>query len=134
MKSIYSIFLFSILVYFAQAQKTSTPSPDERLIEAYGPDYINTLQTENPYLIKRWNFYLDNAFFITDKNADKVFTDQTISIADINEINILKLEKEQKMTRSWDLPIAYQIENTNKLLIYHSGKEFNKKLKAYLKQ
>ncbi len=126
--------MFSILTFFAQAQKTATPAADERLIEAYGPEYINTLQTENPFLIKRWNFYLDNAFIITEANPDKKIAKKSISIADLDKINILKLEKEQKMTRSWDLPIAYQIENTNKLLIYHSGKEFNKKLKAYLKQ
>jgi len=134
MKFIYTILLFSFTTFFVQAQKMTSLTPDERLIEAYGSEYINTLQTENPFLIKRWNFYLDNAFYITDENKDKVVTDQSITIDDLDKVNILKLEKEQKMTRSWDLPMAYRIENTNKLLIYYSGKSFNKKLKAHLKQ
>ncbi len=134
---IVSIFLFLILPVFSFAQSNSnatTLQADDRLVEAFGSEYINKLKNENPFLIKRWNFYLDHAYIITDEVTGKEANYKTIQIEDLANINILKVEKEQKLERAWDVPTIYKIEHTNKLLIFYSGKDFNKKLKEHLNQ
>ena len=134
MKKIYFFLLVLIfpIIGFTQTD-TSVPIPDSKLIEAYGEEYINRLKTENPFLIKRWNFYLENAFIITDEVLGKNADYQVVKIDDLKHFNILLIEKNQKIERAWDIPTIYKIENTNKLLVYLSGKEFNEKLKAHLK-
>ena len=133
MKIIYYCFLLLFpLSAFSQSSDSAVPDPDARLVEAHGADYINRLKTENPFLINRWNFYLDNAFFITDDVPGKNGDYKTVHIENLEDFNILKIEKEQKLERAWDVPTIYKIENTEKLLVYYSGKEFNERLKAHL--
>lgn len=133
MKIIY-YFLFVLLPFsgFSQSNESSSPTPDLRLIEAYGAEYIDRLTIDNPFLIKRWNYYLDNAFYIKDNVPEKGATYKVVQIDNLENFNILKLEKEQHLERSWDVPTLYKIENTELLLVYYSGKEFNEMLKAHL--
>ena len=130
------IYYFFILLFplsgFSQSSEPALPEPDPRVIEAHGSHYINRLKTDNPFLINRWNFYLDNAFFITDNVPGKEANYKTVQIDNLEDFNILIIEKEQKIERAWDVPTIYQIENTEKLLVYYSGKEFNEKLKVHL--
>ena len=48
-------------------------------------------------------------------------------------VNILLLEKQQGLKHDFEHPTVYRILNTNKLLVYKPGKEFNELLKAHLK-
>lgn len=127
-----AFLLFSIIPFTTFSQNATVPVADDRIIEVYGQEYINTLSTENPFLIKRWNYYLDHAFYISDDVPEKSKDFETITVVDIENINILKLEKEQNIGKAWDLPKAYKIANTNKLLIYHPGKNFNERLREHL--
>lgn len=114
---------------FGQSEKI-TVEPDARLMEVYAQDYLTQLQTDNPFLIQRWNFYLDNAYTVSEnfKNGDYPF----IQIDDLNNINILLLEKEQKLTHDFKAKTCYRIAGTNKVLIYRSGSEFAADLNAHL--
>ncbi len=124
---------FSFLSFFSIAQNAmETVVPDERLYEVYESAYVDDLMKENPFLIKRWNFYLDHAFLIADEIPEKKNDYPIVTISDINQINILLLEKEQKLQRDWDKPMIYKIRDTDKILVYHAGKDFTKSLKKHL--
>ena len=129
------IYFFLLLLFpftsFSQSNDSSLV-PDDRLIEAYGEDYINRLIEDNPFLIKRWNFYLDNAYFITDNVPGKETDYKVVQVENLEQINILTIEKEQKLERAWDVPTIYKIENTEQLLVYYPGKVFTEKLKVHL--
>lgn len=128
------LFLFILLnPFFSVAQNANkTVVPDERLYEVYDRDYVDGLVNENPFLIKRWNFYLDNAYMITDEVAEKNNGYPVVTISDLHNINILLLEKEQQLQRDWDKPMIYKIRDTGKILVFHAGKDFTKSLKEHL--
>ncbi|MCE7924050.1 MAG: hypothetical protein DYG98_13410 [Haliscomenobacteraceae bacterium CHB4] len=55
-----------------------------------------------------------------------------MEIPDLKRLNILALEKDQPLTRDWQKPVFYHIEGTNKVLMYFSGKDFNRKFRDWL--
>lgn len=127
--------VFLTFIIFAQTQNQAhTDLPiDERLHDVYETDYLERLKIENPFLLQRWNFYLDHAWYITDLPNEKDSESYTfISIADLDKVNILLLEKEQNLKKDWNKQQVYKIENTNKVLVYYAGKEFTKKLNEHL--
>ena len=100
--------------------------PDKRLIEVFSQAYLSKLTVSRPDLIRKWNFYLDHSFFITDfpkgKKDENVF--ESIEVKDLYNINIKQLEKQLDIGPEYEVQKIYKIKNTNKLLIYRSGKEF----------
>ena len=132
MKNIFIILfcIFSLSV-FGQ-NKADVIQADERLNEVYAEAYLERLKTANPFLIQRWNFYLDNAFFVAENPADKEATYPTIEVKDLENINILLIEKEQKIHHDFKARTYYQIAGTNKMLVYHSGEEFRDALNKHL--
>ena len=129
------IFLICLLCLplLSPAQNEASVEIDERLYDVHEPSYLDYLKEANPFLLKRWAFYLDNAFFITkDPEKKPVIDYPIIKIDNLKEFNILKLEKEQSLNRDWDKRMMYKIEGTKKILVFYSGKEFNSKLNAFL--
>ncbi|MBI5917310.1 MAG: hypothetical protein HY842_18225 [Bacteroidetes bacterium] len=130
-------FILSIATFVkAQSQLAHTEVPiDSRLFEAFGGDYLENLKTANPFLLQRWNFYLDNSWYLTDFPTEKDRPDYaTIRIDDLENINILVLEKKFGMKRDWNKIAIFKIENTDKALVLISGKAFNEKLNEHLKR
>jgi hypothetical protein len=104
-------------------------TPDARLFEAFDSTYLLTIQHSNPTLIRRWNFYLDNAFIITDFPSKKgnINDLKIVQIPNISFFNIFIIEKTQKLGRDWDKPVFYRINQSDKVLMYYAGKDFMKK-------
>ncbi len=118
----------------AQSELSHTTTPiDSRLSEIYSGDYLENLQTANPFLLKRWNFYLDNSWYLTELPAEKdMDAYATIQIADLNNINIMSIERKFDLQRNWDKRLVCKIEGTNQVLVLLAGKEFNEKLNKHL--
>lgn len=116
-----------------QAQKMPA-EPDSRLYAAFDSAYLERLKTDNPNLLLRWNYYLDNAFIISDFPAAKGEITQypEVQIPDIANVNILVLEKTQSLHRDWRKPTFYRIGDTGKVLMYYSGEDFNRKFKKWI--
>lgn len=110
--------------------------PDARLYAAFDSTYITTLQRDNPALLLRWNYYLDNAFVISDFPSQKGDIAQypEVQIPDISNFNILVLEKTQRLARDWNKTTFYRIGSTNKVLMYFSGKDFNRKFREWVEK
>jgi len=120
-----------------QAQRSAVPlqaAADPRLYEVFDSAYLSRLATENPTLLQRWNYYLDNAFVISDFPEKKGDMSRypAVQIPDTAHLNILALEKRQHLARNWDAPVFYRIEGTDQVLMYFSGKEFNRKFRRWL--
>lgn len=125
-------FLCATSIFAQNTEDSQTPQPDQRLYEVYDPSYVDQLLTENPFLIKRWNYYLDNAYYLIDAVPGKTEDNPTITIPDMENINILLLEKQQGLTHDHQLPVIYNIKNSNKCLVYVPGKKFAKDFRASL--
>ena len=136
MKGIFTCILltFSILS-ITLGQSNESVSIDTRLYNVYEEAYLNDLKVNNPFLLKRWAFYLDNAYYITDFPIQKGTPNYPkIEIDDLDNLNILLLEKNQNLKKNFDEKTFYRIEGTNKILVFYSGKEFNVKLNQYLQR
>ncbi len=132
MKNILVILLCICSLSVFGQNKAELVEPDARLADVYSEAYLIRLQTANPFLLQRWNFYLNNAFFITENPADKGATYPSIEVTDLDNINILQIEKEQKIHHDFKARTYYQIAGTDKMLVYHSGEEFRDALNAHL--
>ena len=133
MGKIYTLFLLFFATFAFSQTNTGPISIDDRLTEVFDLEYLNTLQDQSPTTIIRWNFYLDNSWYITELPEKKEVSDlPEVIISDLGKLNILLLEKEQGLTRDWTKRIKYKIKNTNKVLVYYSGKEFNRTLNQHL--
>ena len=98
-----------------RAQNTSNKQIDARLTAVFDNNYIESIHTDT-FWAKKWRFYLDNAFFISDASVDKSGNENiegTIEVADINNINILQLEKTYALKRDYYTYKAYKIKNTS---------------------
>ena len=135
MKGILTLFLCSLAV-LSFAQKSPSPTDiDARLLEVYEAEYLTRLQTDNPFLLQRWSFYLNESFYVSTYPAEKGTPDfPTVIISDLENINILQLEKDQNLSHDFNRQTMYKIQGTDKVLVYRSGKEFNHRLRKHLSE
>ena len=135
MRAFTILYLFLVPLFLAGQNESTIQDIDHRLYEVYEKDYLKKLKNKNPFLLERWTYYLDHAFYLTElpkeKRAKKY---PIIKIKDISTINILLLEKEQKLKRNWDVPTIYKIAKSDQYLVYLPGKKFTANLKKYLSQ
>ena len=132
------IFVLAFLPFLAFAQQKSpvSKSIDPRLYEAYDKAYVDKVAQEDAFLLKRWTFYLDNAYYVTEDIVSKdglPLDYPSVSVPDLAHLNILKLETEQKTTRDYYVEKIYKIVGTNKFLVYYSGRNFIESLNEYLR-
>ena len=65
MKGIVTLLLLSVsIISSAQNKHSDNVEIDERLKEVYEIKYLTSLQIQNPVLLQRWSYYLDNSFYI----------------------------------------------------------------------
>jgi len=121
-----TLIIFILLIFFTQfCQAQNSVEIDERLKELYQTTQLKKLKKSNPQLLERLNFYLDHAYIITDQNTDKPTEILgEVMIDDLNNFNILQLEKDQNLKRSWNKISVYKIKGTDQLLVFHAGKNF----------
>jgi hypothetical protein len=125
------------LTVFSQQSSPSVSTIDTRLYEAYEKAYVDKVAQDDPFLLKRWTYYLDHAYYVTDAivSKDGVPVDYpSVSVSDLAHLNILKLETEQKLKRDYYVETIYKIKDSNKFLVYHSGRNFIESLNEYLKK
>ena len=131
------IFIIVLLTFsfssLCQAQRVI--EIDKRLKGLYKTSQLKQLKESNPQFLARLNYYLDNAFIITEQNEEKP-TDflGDVVIDDLENFNILKLEKDQNLKRSWDKISVYRIKGTNQLLVYHAGRNFNRDFQKHYRE
>lgn len=128
---IISFFFFAFLANFSFAQENTLISVqiDDRLFETFEKTYLENVKNDHPSMILRLNYYLDNAYYISDIPEGKEALEYpNVYIEDIDKFNILTLEKEQQIHPKHTTIHAYRINDSNKLLVYYSGQKFTEAL------
>lgn len=126
-----------IFVLFAavSVHGQSAVEADQRLFDVFETDYLNRMQADHPVMLARLNFYLDNAWFITEYPTEKGNPDlPEITIEDFDNLNILKLEAAYALSRDFNKRMMYSIKGTDKVLVYYSGKEFTESFNAFYRK
>jgi hypothetical protein len=129
--------LLPLSILLSQSQLIDSKTIDKRLSEVFEREYLDLIRREDPILFERWHFYLDHAFIISNSSNEKVDGLETyppVLIADLSNINILKLEKEQDLEHDFYTETIYKIEGTSQFLVYLSGKDFLEKFNAHWKE
>jgi len=131
----YLIVLLLLCPIFALAQKEASKDViDDRLYAVFDGQYLEQLQKQNPFLLQRWSYYLDHAFYIVEDPKLTEYEYPTVKIENLERFNIIKIEREQALERYFNKESTYHIEGTNKALIYYPAKVFNERLNQYLKR
>lgn len=131
MKNLFILLLLSFPIW-AMAQQNTPPTADARLYDVFEANHIERLQEKNPYLINYYNYFLDHAYQIVDFPAGKNDQFPTVEIEDLENFNIIAIQKEQHLKRGGNHPTYYKIANANKLLIFYAETYFTKKLNQHL--
>jgi hypothetical protein len=127
---------------FAQAQKSQVIA-DPRVIEVFGQETVTFYLENNPSIIQYYNFFLDNSYSIQDMPQEKMGELQNIpelklkesfqtdyvdySEKGIENLNIMKFDFQIDPNVG---PI-FRLGNTNKLIIFLSGKEIQNLYNKY---
>lgn len=122
------IALIGSVTAFAQAEI----SIDQRLYDVFDASFLKKLQTDKSFHLHYYNFSLDNSYEIIEIPKEKNMQLPKVEIKDLDKINILKLQQEQKLTKSYDAPTYYQIKGSDKILMIRSEKDFAKRLNKHL--
>lgn len=119
----------------AQTEPARSGEPfDARLLAVHDKAYLENLQSHNPMLLLRWQYYLDHAFTILDWPVEKgdITALPVVGITDVKNINILALEQLQPLYRDWDKPVFFRINDSRQVLMYHAGSNFNRDFQNWL--
>ena len=114
-----------------QAQDASI-SIDKRLYEVFDVTFLDNLKEKNPFHLQYYNFFLDNGYSVIDLPAGKKSSYPEVKIDDLSNFNILKIQNEQQLKRSYEEPTVYKIKGSNQFLMLRSEKEFIKMLNEHL--
>lgn len=124
---------------------TATVKIDPRLYEVFEKVDLDKWQKQDPFLIQRWNFYLDNAYYIVDEALldEKELTTYAerpqrnypwVEVTNLDNLNIIKLEREQNLMQHWEKQTFYRIKGTKKLLVFYPGQYVMEQLNSHLKR
>lgn len=132
MKTFFFVTITFLLSSFSVLQPDTKTQPDPRLYDALSQKEINEMLDKNPFLIQYYNYFLDYSFKIIEQPKGKNLQLPVVIIPDMENFNILALQKKQKLQRSWENQTYYTIEGTNKILVFISEREFTQRLNEHI--
>ncbi|MEL6717385.1 MAG: hypothetical protein AAFP82_01580 [Bacteroidota bacterium] len=129
-----TILLLLSPIFVLSQKENSIDKIDSRLYEVFDETYLEQIQRQNPFLLQRWSYYLDHAFYIVEDPKLLEYEYPKVNIEDLNAFNIMEIERTQGLERYFERESTYHIEGTSKALVYYPAKIFNKRLNQYLKR
>ena len=138
-----TFFLLIMSMTFAQSSKEKIAT-DPRIIEVFGQETVDFYLENNPSIIRYYNFFLDNSYSIQEMPQEKMADLQTIpelkrkvefqsDFIDYTEkglenLNIMKFD----LKIDPNIGPIYRLGNTNKIIVFLSGKEIQNKYNKYI--
>jgi hypothetical protein len=142
-----AVLLFFATPSFLQAQDaeydSGIPKPaeiaqaqvaDPRVLAAFGSKYVDEISKGDKFWLYKWNFYVQKAYYVSDSPEPKMGADfayPEVTISDLNNINILILEKNQALDRDFHSETYYKIVGSDKYLVYRSGEYMSERFNIY---
>lgn len=127
-----ALLIFCFLQFSVSVFSQQPPVPDSRLLETFELEYLERIQSDNPVLLERLNYYLDHAWYLTEyptEKADPGF--EVIEIDELDNIQIFSLEKMYDLSRDFEKRSVYRIAGTQQVLVFYSGREFNERFNEH---
>lgn len=140
---VFMTFFLILGISFAQVSKSQVVA-DPRVIEVFGQETVNFYLENKPNVILYYNFFLENAYSIQEIPQEKIgdlpsipelklkeqFQADFVDYSDkgIENLNIMKYE----LKIDPNVGPIYRLGNTNKLIIFLSGKEIQNLYNKYL--
>lgn len=130
------VIVFGLFIHISLiGQSAADVVPDKRLLDVYTPEYINNLSAKSPHLIQRLNYYLDHSYYVSKVHKHKrTNVMDTIKIQDLEDINILALERDLGIGADRDEFTSYKIEGSDLFLIYLSAKRFTESYNKHFRR
>ena len=127
------VLFLSLFIFIAKIAIGQTHH-DERLTVKYASKYLDRMEEKSPVIYQRINYYLDHSYQIIDEPKGKF--DQLkdeISIQNLDEVNILELERTFDIQPDYKMRRVFRIKDTNKILVRLPMVEFNKAFNQFRK-
>ncbi|MEM7106014.1 MAG: hypothetical protein AAF502_22955 [Bacteroidota bacterium] len=131
MKSLFTLILFVLpLIGFSQTSGLSTQTLDQRLIDAFEPEYLQNLQSSNAFLIEYYTIFLDHGYEIQEFPEGKLAHMESVDIEaeELENFNVLHVIRKYELERSSQAFKYYRLGDTQKVLVLYSEDHFAKKL------
>lgn len=145
-KLILSVLLLTVIGFTnAQTQKIQVIA-DPRIVEVFGQETVDFYLENNPSIIRYYNFFLENSYSIQDMPQEKMEGLKTLPELTLkNEFQTDLVDYTEKGLENlnimkYDLKIdsnigpIYRLGNTNKIIIFLSGKEIQNLYNKYLQE
>ena len=127
------VLFLSLFIFIAKIAIGQTHH-DERLTVKYASKYLDRMEEKSPVIYQRINYYLDHSYMIIDNPNGKF--DQLkdeISIQNLDEINILELERAFDIQPDYKMRRVFRIKGTDKVLVRLPMEEFNEAFNQFRK-
>ncbi len=118
------------MLVFIGAYAGKSPETEKKVMDYLGKESYEFVLKKNPDIIKYYIYFIENSYYIADIPKEKSGSTKDIKTAviplksngdiDIVAMNVLKLN----LKRDFYNRTYYQIEGTQKLLVFYSEVEF----------
>ncbi|MEL6942792.1 MAG: hypothetical protein AAFO82_08995, partial [Bacteroidota bacterium] len=104
-----TILLLLSPIFVLSQKENSIDKIDSRLYEVFDETYLEQIQRQNPFLLQRWSYYLDHAFYIVEDPKLLEYEYPKVNIEDLNAFNIMEIERTQGLERYFERESTYHI-------------------------
>ena len=115
-----NLLLLTFLLFTASISSQSSTSFDERLLELFSQEELETIQKNEPYRLELIEYCLDNAYYFVEAPKEKDYSTRlsgTVEINDVKNFNFFKLEIQLKENDYQ----YFKVKDKDLLLVVKSG-------------
>ena len=115
-----NLLLLTFLLFTASISAQSSTSFDERLLELFSQEELETIQKNEPYRLELIEYCLDNAYYFVEAPKEKDYSTRlsgTVEINDVKNFNFFKLEIQLKENDYQ----YFKVKDKDLLLVVKSG-------------
>ena len=115
-----NLLLLTFLLFTASISAQSSTSFDERLLELFSQEELETIQKNEPYRLELIEYCLDNAYYFVEAPKEKDYSTRlsgTVQINDVKNFNFFKLEIQLKENDYQ----YFKVKDKDLLLVVKSG-------------
>jgi hypothetical protein len=122
-----NILTASFLLFSFALSAQSSNKFDERLLELFSQEELESIRKDEPYRLQLIEFCLDNAHYFVETSKDKDYSARisgTVEIKDVDNFNFFKLEIELKENDYQ----YFKVKDKELLLVVKSGQHVSSEM------
>ncbi|MBG15686.1 MAG: hypothetical protein CL853_04970 [Crocinitomicaceae bacterium] len=122
-----NLLLLTFFLFTASISAQSSTSFDERLLELFSQEELETIQKNEPYRLELIEYCLDNAYYFVEAPKEKDYSTRlsgTVQINDVKNFNFFKLEIQLKENDYQ----YFKVKDKDLLLVVKSGQHVSSEM------